>query len=212
MPSSSALARDCGREANGNFSRAERVIVPAARQLKPLLQGDRDGLCGLYAIINALRLTLQPVRPLSSHQVRALFESGVRFLAAEEALITAMCTGISAKRWRRLSKHLHSEVSKCARVEIVHERPFGRAQVVTETAAVAELEQRVGMQQVVLVELGGAYDHYSVISGYSQTSVFLFDSFGYARLSRTSCAIGSAQSPLRHRLDPSKWLVPVVCL
>ncbi len=32
--------------------------MPHRRRLEPYLQGDLDGLCGIYAIVNAIRLAL----------------------------------------------------------------------------------------------------------------------------------------------------------
>lgn len=55
---------------------APRHIIPGAEALKPRFQGELDFLCGLYSIINAIRLAAYP-RRLTSEMQADLFTAGV---------------------------------------------------------------------------------------------------------------------------------------
>jgi len=55
---------------------APRHIIPGAEALKPRFQGELDFLCGLYSIINAIRLAAYP-RRLTCEMQADLFTAGV---------------------------------------------------------------------------------------------------------------------------------------
>jgi hypothetical protein len=189
---------------------AERYNLPAAELLEPLQQGDKTGLCGLYAIINGLRLVLEPMRPLRPHELRTLFTSGVMFLEAEEALAEAMCAGIDTKLWRRLGKHLTAQAGELSGLHIVQQRPFAGTAKLDDSEVLLRLERRLLVGQPVLAEVLGPLNHYTIIAGYSAANLLLFDSYGYRRLSKTACTFGGRGVWRRHRLNPRSWLVPVV--
>ncbi len=53
------------------------VAVP-----KPFEQGDLDGLCGVYTVVNAVRLAAHPHRRLPAAECRGLFAALLAELAA----------------------------------------------------------------------------------------------------------------------------------
>lgn len=192
---------------NHNEEWLERHKLRSARLLEPLQQGDELSLCGLYAIMNALRLACEPIRPLSRADVRQLFEAGIDFLEAEEALSAAIFTGIDAGLWRRLGKHLHWAAGEATGLLVTQHRPFERRARVSRIDLIAEVQRCLLREQPVMCELGGAYDHYTVICGYSPTNLLLFDSYGFARVAIAACGIQRAASSHRHQLDPKTLLV-----
>jgi hypothetical protein len=66
----------------------------------PFQQGDLDGLCGAYAIINVARLT--SCRHLPKAAWRGLFEALVQRLHEAGELDDAVSDGIGARRLRGL--------------------------------------------------------------------------------------------------------------
>jgi hypothetical protein len=166
--------------------------------IQPATQGDYDGLCGLYCIINAVRLVLTPHRDLSREEVKALFAEGVRFLARKGDLPKAVHSCVGERVWPRLAERIVASAQPIADRPILLERPrWAREVSVRET--LLRIEKMIVAGKAPCVFLRGNYRHYSVISGYTSVSLKLFDSFGYRWVRRRSC--GTTGTPARlHRL------------
>lgn len=172
--------------------------LPGAHMIEPVTQGAYDGLCGLYCIINAIRLVLAPRRQLKHEQVRALFTAGVRFLDRQGSLPDAVHSCIGKRIWPRLGEHLVARAQPMADRPILLQRPrLSKDAHVGDT--LRRIERMIDSGKAPCVFLRGRYRHYSVISGYTPLSLKLFDSFGYHRVLRRSCGTTRAPPPL-HRL------------
>jgi hypothetical protein len=169
----------------------------AARQLAAYDQGGLDYLCGLYAIINGLRLMAAAEgRSLEDAHAERLFEAGVDFLDQEGKLAYAASHGISLGRWRRLADRLCQVAGRLLGSSVDVERPFlphSRPPAATVWAAI---EQALDRHRPVLVLLRGSYDHFTVVSELSSNRVMLFDSYHYRWIMRTACGPQSR----RHQL------------
>lgn len=173
--------------------------LPGARLIKPAAQGDYDGLCGLYCLINAVRLVLAPHRELRHEEVKAVFAAGVGILARRGGLANAAHSCVTEQDWPKLAARVVKAAQSIAQRPIVLEGPRLDNRVVgAETFD--WIEGIVASGKAPCVFIRGAYRHYSVISGYTAASLRLFDSFGYHRLLRTSCSTSNSGSAL-HRLD-----------
>lgn len=178
-------------------TRAGASLLPGARLIEPAAQGDYDGLCGLYCIINAIRLVLAPRVILTDEEVRLLFATGVRFLSRRGSLASAVRSCVPERDWPKLAARVVEAAQTITDRPISIERPR-----VTNDAPVGEslrlMEAFVGAGKAPCVFLRGRYRHYTVISGYTDASLKLFDSFGYRWVRRGSFRPGARRSP--HRL------------
>ena len=179
-----------------------RGYVAAARTMEPLYQGAFDGFCGLYAVINALRLALAAERPLSHAQCEALFRHGVRFLHAQDRLHRATSSGINVPWWRRLAAELVRAATTMVSVPVELERPLPGVTQPSWEQTLWSVRTLIDLQAPVLTVLRGAYRHYSVVVGYTPTRLMLFDSWGYAWINLAACSTTRCDPPARHRLDP----------
>ncbi|WP_242097662.1 hypothetical protein [Sphingomonas sp. CROZ-RG-20F-R02-07] len=166
-----------------------------------LSQGDLDGLCGLYAAINGLRLLLAPVRQLKRHESKRLFHTGVTLLIEHDLLPSAVVEGFGDKLWRALVQRLVEEASVIADRTIAVHQPLAKLVRPTRSATFAAIEVALAAGQPVLADLSGRHEHFTVISGYSPYSLFLYDSGRLCWLPRASCSIGRARSR-RHHINP----------
>ena len=175
----------------------EAWSLRGARMIEPVTQGDYDGLCGLYCIINAIRLVAAPYRELSHDEVRLLFKSGVTFLAKRGSLPTAVHSAVGKGTW----PHLAEQIAKAART--LGDIQFGLARPIKpgapSAAIMLSLERLITSGQAPMVFMRGKYRHYSVISGYTPASFKLFDSFGYHWVRRSSCSLAPTDKPTLHR-------------
>lgn len=168
--------------------------LPGVRLIEPTTQGDCDGLCGLYCIINAIRLVMAPRRELTRDETKALFRTGVRFLDRHHALPEALLFYVHERLWLKLAERLVAKAQDTLGRPIVLDIPS-----LPEDAPINKtlhrIERMIASGKVPCVFLRGKYLHYSVISSYTPLSLKLFDSFGYQRVLRRSCA---SREPLSH--------------
>lgn len=171
--------------------------LPGAYLIEPLTQGDSDGLCGLYCLINAVRIVMAPHRELKREEVRALFTAGVHVLAREGSLPEAVHSCVGEREWPKLARLLVANAQDIVNRPILLERvklPNGAG----NHEAIRSIERMITSAKAPCVFLRGKSRHYTVISGYTPLSLKLFDSFGYHRVLRRSC--GTTRTPgSRHR-------------
>lgn len=172
--------------------------LPGAHIIEPATQGDYDGLCGVYCIINAIQIVLAPHRELRREEIRALFTAAISFLAQHGSLPEALASCVSERVWPKLAERMVAEAQAIVERAIRVER-----QRLSKDASVDEALYRIeGMivaGKAPCVFLRGKYRHYSVISGYTPVSLKLFDSFGHHWVLRRACGTTSTQVSL-HRL------------
>lgn len=104
---------------------APRHIIPGAAVLKPRFQGELDSLCGLYSIINAIRLAAYPKR-LNSEIQADLFTAGVEYLGRHGLLVEVLTGGMSYSVLRRVARRLVKIARKNHEIELsINEQPRG---------------------------------------------------------------------------------------
>jgi hypothetical protein len=74
-------------------------LARAASELRPLEQGDLDGLCGLYAVINVLRVATYPGHLISNRMAAQLLDCGLRLLGRKRKLRQVIVYGIDHELW-----------------------------------------------------------------------------------------------------------------
>ena len=178
-------------------------LALAAKELIPLRQGDLDGFCGLYAIINAVRLAIHPGQRLRHPQSKRLFEAGIVTLGRHRRLRYALKDGMTDATWRQVCEAVLAEADHLV---------AGRVTATWIFAGEARLEVRDMVRCVrrsvrdgnpVLITLGGCYHHWTVVVGFNGERLRLFDSASYRWVLIRS--IGSATDhPLRrHQISPA---------
>lgn len=177
--------------------------LAAAAQLQPLAQGELDGLCGLYSVINAVRLALQPYAPVSERQTERMFRIGADWLAAHALLDDAVSWGMAQGPWRRMAAAVLASASRRGlQLSLQPLLRDGRQR----DAAFASIAAAIAQQQPVLVMLHEQLHHFTVISGIGPARLTLFDSAGYRYLARHTCSFRRLPTPTRHRIAPRALL------
>ncbi|MEO5495005.1 MAG: hypothetical protein ABIR08_13375 [Sphingomonas sp.] len=179
----------------------------AADTIAPYKQGDLDGLCGVYAIINALRLTVSGIRSLSHRECATLFEEGVELIVERNAA-PALRDGIDLPTWLALAKRLCASASAMTSLRLKQVRPFAGRKSVTRRALLSELEGHVDRGLPVALHLSGAYDHFTVLIGHTDRRLNLYDSGGCRWIGKDKC--GTPRSSRRHRIDPKAVTIFVI--
>ena len=106
-----------GMDAAQASSRHQGSMPLADEEPKPLRQGDLDGLCGLYALINAARRAAPSLPP---EACKDLFRESLEWLQANGHLPEAFHRRIRAK----VLLCLHGRVIRRRRPDLKLRRPF----------------------------------------------------------------------------------------
>lgn len=178
-------------------TRPAAFSLSGAELVEPLAQGDTDGLCGLYCLINAIRIVMAPYRELRREEVRALFTAGVGFLTRQGSLPEAVHSCIRERDWPKVATSIGVAAQDIIERPIVVEQAK-LSRRVSSADTFRSLEQMIISGKAPCVFVRGKSRHYTVISGYTPLSFKLFDSFGYHRVLRRSCGTAGSASSL-HR-------------
>ena len=158
------------------------------RPLWPLMQGDLDGLCGLYSLLNAIRWALYSHRIGSAKTRRApkllsdaeqqdLFDTLVTALGKRRPLATFVIDGISAFELTRLLRLSREWLSVHRKAHLVFRRPFYRQRTIAPRRVLSRLVKHLttpGSAAIITLE-----DHWTVVRGATNRRVRVVDSGGW---------------------------------
>lgn len=153
--------------------------------MQPLHQGDLTGFCGLYAVVNALRLAMADNAPLTKAQCKQLFAAGIDLLDRKNVLGEVAVAGMGTKRRLALARHLAKLVSP-TNCQVVVERSY-HSTWSTLDDAFGWIDESLAAGKPVLIPLLGALDHYTVIAGSTAATLQLFDSTSLRFIRKSSC-------------------------
>lgn len=150
-------------------------------------------MCGLYSVLNAIQLARWRVSP-STDQQRELLKFGVRFLTKRRLLARAMAMGLDEHAWVELSAALVDFSNELLGGSLALQplTPAARrSRLLSASATIEALKRHLSEGSPVLCGFGGALHHYTVVAGYSEQRLSLFDSSGFRWVEQRS--IGSSE-------------------
>jgi len=174
-------------------------LAEAATSLAPLQQGDLDRLCGLYAIINAIRLALYPQYKLGRRQLRILFDEGIAFLSRTRSLKAAASSGMYEAHWSKLCQHLLTTAGNLAGVEL-HMMRYPARSLSSTTVALKALKHHLKHGRPVLLALEGRLNHWTVVVRFSDKRLSLFDSDGHRWILNSSVGVRACDHKAAYRI------------
>jgi hypothetical protein len=175
--------------------------MAARGRLKPYRQGHLDGLCGTYALINALRLLCPRLNEDACEAAFcALIRARTRQTASPLAVISA---GLSRRDllqlidpWQRFDAKKFGVILMVERLK-VSEPTLG--------GIWRSLYRALDGQSVAIIGLDGAERHWTAAYAATERTLRLVDSCGLRVIFRSQCTVG--RTSLRYRLRPSELLV-----
>lgn len=145
-----------------------------ARLTSPWRQGDLDALCGLYAVINALRILHAPVEALSLKVCKRLFRDGLDAACKKHSGITPVFDGMTLSRQMKVAKAVFKSRGLHNHPPAILRKPL------EQVAHNVDLDRRwEGCRkrgEVLLACFEGKISHHTVIYGLNDDRIFLFDS------------------------------------
>jgi hypothetical protein len=171
--------------------------------LRVRMQGNLDGLCGIYSIVNAAQNLSK--NKLSEKNTNDLFRVLCRALSADQKLEDALFEGISVKPLGKLidvaSKFLSDKRGfSIDRHRAFKSKPDGLDKMWNK---ISDHVDKHGPGSVIL-GLGKTHDHWTCVREIKNKQISLIDSDGLRRLSRKHCTISESPGKRLHILWPTQ--------
>jgi hypothetical protein len=158
--------------------------------LSPYEQGYLDGLCGIYSIINAVRLLAK----IDEEEATCLFKSILRHVEKSKKLSHILTEGISPSDMNDLLRRIVTR-----RYPIDWQRPYfrtGRPSVNAFWDRIVDFMKEDTNRTVILWMEHNDWDHWSVVKSLTATKMTFFDSAGFNVIARgrSGTAKGTSRS------------------
>jgi hypothetical protein len=172
-----------------------------SRRLKPYRQGRLDGLCGVYTLINTLRLLCPR---LDEDACERVFCALVRARARQTTSPLAVITGGLSQRdllsligsWQRFAANEFGIALTVSRLKVSEPSLHGIWR---------GLCRALDGQSIAILGLDGVERHWTVAYAATPRTLRVADSSGLKVIFRAQCTVG--RTSLRYRLRPSEVLV-----
>lgn len=177
--------------------RARRPYRQRARS--PLQQGNLDSMCGIYAIINAIRCVCPKV---SNGHAHWLFELLNRALAKQNPSLAKAGSmtyrGLNRRELRRLIEVAREHLAIAFGIRFKVERLPRRGKARWRLAELwSLLEGQISLGGVAVLGLGGCHSHWSVVIQVTPKQLRLFDSDRLRAIRRQRCTVGHTRSRIK---------------
>jgi hypothetical protein len=174
----------------------------APRRLNPYRQGRLDGLCGVYALINALRLLCPR---LDEDACEAAFCALIRARARQTTSPVAVISGGLSRRellrligpWQRFAAKEFGVTLTVNRLKVSQPTLRGLWRSLCRALD--------GKRSVAIIGLDGIERHWTVAYAATKRTLRVADSCGLRTIFRSQCTVG--RTNLRYQLRPSEVLV-----
>ena len=177
-------------------------MVRHARRKRAYRQGDLDGLCGVYAAVNALRYVLR----LRDDQCRKLFEKLIRTLGQDSPRIhERLLWGMGIRQLRRLVTAASGCRLKGQKLTFAARPLRLKRQQRTLPHLWAALNEELSPTCVAIIGLSGVDDHWCVVYRVTPKTLWLLDSSGQTRIYRSRCTVRSSRT--RYCLEAGEILL-----
>ena len=153
--------------------------MPSSRNLKPLRQGHLDGFCGLYAVINALRLMGTGWYRMSHAECQALLLMMLGELNRKGGLHGIAIDGLTPKQLRSMLRIAAKWLQERKLCRLEFHRPWNAKSQVpgSMSTALDIIEGHIGHAHgAAIIGIAGGYDHWSILECIADNKLRLFDS------------------------------------
>lgn len=169
--------------------------------IEPFSQGDLDGLCSIYALINAVRVLFPKLEPAAAHD---LFRHLVRCLEDRPLPLGTVCDGLGERELQQLARECRDYVADefgC----VFHTGHLPIERRISVQSIWTGLQRELDGSSAAIIGLAGREQHWTV--GYAATgrTVRLVDSSDMSLLVRARCTVNTTIG--RYQLDPAAIIV-----
>lgn len=158
----------------------------------PYHQGQLDGLCGVYSIINSARI----INNFDHKYCESIFREIVKFLALEYSFSKIMTQGVNIN----IIGHIINDIENLC---LIKEMPLRKEKKLPLTLFWSSMQRHLAEpNRAILLGLGGVYNHWTVTHKISDRRMMLFDSAHLQHLNKYSCTTQRLNENYRHIIKP----------
>lgn len=171
---------------------------------QPLKQGNLDGLCGVYAIINAIRLALgEAERLFRRPDWEELFYSLLCSLDDDQRTLGAVASGIGTKPFAKLIRAAVDHMRDEHEIAVTIARLFPPGSKPKSREAIRAIKHATANGTPVIACFSGKLNHWSVVNKVGASNMSLFDSSTHRRirLANVRMAYEPSKSPPQYILQ-----------
>jgi hypothetical protein len=162
---------------------------------RPYRQGELDGLCGVYALVNAVDYLCGP---LSKRKAKKLFSQILTHLESKAPLATRCSSGISINEIGGILKYVI-----CEEYPIRRYKPFHLKPSISHAAYIQTLERFLQQPNtIVFLILYGRFNHWTLIHHITDKTLVTYDSSEIHYVLRSSCSM------IDDKVQKLHWLIP----
>jgi hypothetical protein len=165
-------------------------------QLKPLVQGNLSRLCGLYSLINSIRLAAYP-KVFRKNELQDLYSEVIWDLSRRRQLKRVLGVGMTEELWLSVGAALIHHVNDTHGTALKLTPVINGAAKHDRERALRAIRRTIARGTPVLASLGGALNHYSAFCGYTPSRLMVFDSSGLRWVEAKQVGLGE-RSRRRH--------------
>ena len=148
-------------------------------QLKPYRQGAFDGFCGVYSVINAMKLIAKNGDGFGEEFCELLFNALIRHATLKMGVRRLTRSGTSHRLMRSFLRGSCDYVSRNRKLKPCVKRPLLAQGRLSIDRVINLMRLELAIQPCsFIVEIGGVHSHWTVIRGINNAQVQLFDSDG----------------------------------
>lgn len=166
-----------------------RYTLPGVYELRPLRQGNLSSMCGLYSLLNGILLALYPQR-LSRPQLQQIYRHAIGHLSRKRKLKQVLGVGIEYELWAELRDELIGYVNTTHDATLKPDATLVGTAAKDRRRAIDHIRKTLYSGSPILAGFGGALDHYSVICGYTEHRLMLFDSSSFHWIRADNLGLG----------------------
>jgi hypothetical protein len=159
---------------------------------KPYRQGHLDGFCGVYSVVNSMRLIN---RRMGDEKATMLFKRILRCLERKGAISSFATYGLSTDDLLCILKEV-----VIPKYRIAVTRPFYRSRNTSLDYFLWEVTEylRECPGRAVITSVAG---HWTVLQGATAKQIHFFDSTGTRKVTREKCTIARVSSPRPYLIE-----------
>ena len=148
-------------------------------QLKPYRQGAFDGFCGVYSVINAMKLIAKNGDGFGEEFCELLFNALIRHATLKIGVKRLIRSGTPHRLMRSFLRGSCAYVSRNRKLKPCVKRPLLGQGRLSIDRVINLMRLELAIQPCsFIVEIGGVHSHWTVIRDISKAQVQLFDSDG----------------------------------
>lgn len=177
-----------------------------AGRRRPYAQGDLDGLCGVYAVINAVYVLVPGLTEAKARRLFQVLLKGVR--AQDTGPVPLAARGLAKAQLERALLDADQYVRRQFGGRLVVGRvPKADARAWSLATLWRLLDRRLGKGWVAILGLGGVHDHWTLALRVTPETIRLFDSGRLRVLRRRNCTVSAFANDAKRHLISSQYVI-----